>query len=339
MKNGITIGGSIFVDYLKKIDFYPGEGMLSPIQSEDRSIGGCVGNTGISLKRLEPSMRVKAAGCVGKDDAGKYVLDVYKESKLDISEITEVSSTPTGYTDVFAAKSGTRTFFVNLGTNALFAPGYINFDSLDTKMYHMGYILLLTQMDSPDEQYGTVMARALHEIQRRGIKTSIDIVSEDSDRFARIVTPSLRYCNYAIINEIEAGRTVGINPRNPDGTLIFESLPVICEKLLDLGVSDGVVIHCPETGIFMDKNKKWTGVRSRTLPDGFIKGSVGAGDAFCAGTLLGLYNDMSPVEFLQLANAAAQGCLSSQSGTDGVGQAAEMLKLYDGRSVPNEIWG
>ena len=338
MKNGVTIGGNIFVDYLKQIDLYPGEGMLMPIQSEARALGGCVSNTGISLKRLGPSLAVKVSGCIGNDEAGKFILDTFKFNKLDTSRIVKIDSLPTGYTDVFATKKGTRTFFVNQGTNAIYDLKYIDFDNIDTKMAHLGYILLMNKMDSHDSEYGTVMARALFELQKRGIKTSVDIVSEDSDRFQGIVSPALKYTDYLIINEIEAGRTVGISPRNPDGTLIYESLPVICEKLLDLGVSCCVIIHCPETGIYMDKSKKWVGVRSLTLPEGYIKGSVGAGDAFCAGALLGLYNDMSPEELLRLGNSAAAGCLSSESGTDGVGTAEDMLKLHEQYASDDEVW-
>jgi len=339
MKNGIAIGGSIFVDYLKQIDVYPDEGMLVKIRSQGMSIGGCVGNTGISLKRLAPSMEVQTVGCIGADSAGEYVCSVYKENGLDTSRISVLDTVPTGYTDVLAAtKTNARTFFVNMGANALFDVKHIDFDRLDMRMLHLGYILLLEKMDSPDSEFGTVMARALYEAQKRGVKTSIDAVSEVSDRFRSIIPPSLKYCNYAILNEIEAGLTAGISPRDKDGKLIWESLPAICEKIIDMGVKDHVVLHCPETGIMMDSKKKWTGMRSLCLPDGYIKGSVGSGDAFCAGTLFGLYNELSPEELLRLANSAAAGCLSSEDGTGGVDTIENMMKLHEQYSVADEKW-
>ena len=88
----------------------------------------------------------------------------------------------------------------------------------------------------------------------------------------------------------------------------------------------------------MGKDKKYTGVRALTLPDGYIKGSVGAGDAFCAGALIGLYNGMSPEELLRYGNAAAAGCLSSEGGTDGVGKIEDMLKLHKLYASANEVW-
>ena len=337
MRNGIAIGGSIFVDYLKQIDFYPREGMLTPIRAQSMSIGGCVGNTGISLKRLSPSLDVRAIGCVGKDPAGEYVRDTYRKNDLNVDGIITIDAEPTGFTDVYASvKSNTRSFFVQIGANTLFDYAHIDYDSLDSKILHMGYILLLERMDSPDDEYGTIMARALHEAQKRGIKTSIDVVSEDSDRFRILVPPSLKYCDYAILNEIEAGRTVGVEPRDKSGALIWESLPVICEKLIELGVREHVIIHCPETGIMMDSGKKWVGMRSLRLPEGFIQGSVGSGDAFCAGTLIGLHNGLSPEETLRIANSAAAGCLSSADGTSGVCTIENMLDLHKLYSDPNE---
>ena len=339
MNDGIAIGGCIFVDYLKQVDVYPDEGMLSIIRSQGMSVGGCVSNTGISLKRLAPFLDVQTIACVGADSAGEYVRSVYEKNHLDTSRISILDDVPTGYTDVYAAtKTNARTFFVNMGANSLYDDKYVDFERLDKRMLHMGYILLLEAMDSPDNEYGTVMARTLCEAQKRGVKTSVDVVSEASDRYRTIVPPSLKYCNNVIFNEIEAGRTAGISPRNNDGKLIWESLPVICEKIIDMGVKDHVILHCPETGIMMDSNKKWTGMRSLCLPDGYIKGSVGSGDAFCAGTLYGLYNGLSPEELLRLANSAAAGCLSSEDGTGGVGTIEDMMKLHEQYAVDNEKW-
>jgi hypothetical protein len=75
------------------------------------------------------------------------------------------------------------------------------------KIAQIGYILLLDAMDAADPEYGTVMARAFARFQEMGLKTTVDVVSEDSDRFTRLVTPALRYVDYLILNEFEAGRT------------------------------------------------------------------------------------------------------------------------------------
>ncbi len=335
-KKGIAIGGNIFVDRLKKINFYPPEGMLAPILGEELSVGGCVSNTAISLKRLSPETEVRAVGCVGEDGAGSFVTQVYRQNGLDTRQLRALGGVPTGTTDVYASPAS-RTFFVNPGANAHFGPEHVDLDALDVSMLHIGYVLLLGRMDGPDRLHGTVLAGFLRDARQRGIRTSVDVVSEDSDRFSGILPAALPHCDNLILNEIEAGRTVGIPARGPDGSLLWENLPHICDALIDLGVKENVILHCPEAGILMDSSKSWWGVRSLALPKGYIKGSVGAGDAFCAGALLGLHRRLSPIPLLQLANCAAAGCLSAADGTSGVRAEAEMLALRERYAPNNEI--
>ena len=59
------------------------------------------------------------------------------------------------------------------------------------------------------------------QVQQRGIKTSIDVVSEASDRFTRLVPPALKYTDYCIINELEAGQSTGVALRDEDGQLLL----------------------------------------------------------------------------------------------------------------------
>lgn len=47
-------------------------------------------------------------------------------------------------------------------------------------------------LDAPDAEYGTKAARLLAKVQAAGIRTSVDIVSEQSDRFQGIVRSTSR---------------------------------------------------------------------------------------------------------------------------------------------------
>ena len=46
-----------------------------------------------------------------------------------------------------------------------------------------------------------------------GFKTSIDVVSEDSERFSKIIGPALKQVDYCILNEIEASKVTGVEVR------------------------------------------------------------------------------------------------------------------------------
>ena len=106
-----------------------------------------------------------------------------------------------------------RSFYQCRGANADFCEGGHRLGSVGRGHAAHRLHTLLDALDAPDGEYGTKMARLLHTARQRGIKTSIDVVTEASERFGRIVTPALRYTDYCVINEVEAQAT---HRRAPD---------------------------------------------------------------------------------------------------------------------------
>ena len=100
--------------------------------------------------------------------------------------------------------------------------------------------------------------------------------------------------------------------------------------MFSCGVHEKVVVHCPEKGYCLDKSGKYTIVPSLKLPKGYIKGSVGAGDAFCAGALTGIYHGWSDEEILSFASASAVMALGSPDATSGLRTMAE-IRQYCGQ--------
>jgi sugar/nucleoside kinase (ribokinase family) len=223
--------------------------------------------------------------------------------------------------------SGERTFFHHKGANVEFSPEDIDLDSLNCDLLHIGYPLLLDRFDERDPEYGTVMARFLHDVQKRGIKTSLDTVSDSTPRFSETVIPALRYCNYAIINEIECCNIWGLEARREDDSLNRENLHIAMQKTLDAGVRDRVIVHCKERAFIMDPEKRVLEVPSLRIPKELIKGSVGAGDAFCAGCLYALFNNYGDKQILEFASSAAACNLFAANSVDGMKNKNEILKM------------
>ena len=319
MGKSIVLAGSMIVDNVKMISRWPDKGMLVPISSSKRAVGGAVCNSGIDLKTLDPQVEVKALGMVGDDDAGDFVISTLESKGLDCSLVTRAKGVPTSFTDVMTVEStGERTFFNMHGADSALTPDDVDVSKLNCDIFHFGYLLLLDGMDAADEEYGTKAARLLAKVRAAGIKTSIDIVSEQSERFARVVRPALKYCDYVVINEVEGSMATGVPADNMRG---------ICEGLFELGVSEQVVVHRPEMGISMDKDGSFIQVPSLELPSGWIKGSVGAGDAFCAGVLYALLKGFDAEYALRLASCAAAMNLSSPDSIGGARSLAETMEL------------
>ena len=67
------------------------------------------------------------------------------------------------------------------------------------------------------------------------------------------------------------------------------------------------------------------------LPAGYIKGTVGAGDSFCAGCLYGIYNGFTDVEILEFASGAAACNLAAEDSVSGMrdaGYVRELIATY-----------
>ena len=325
---GICRAGSMIVDITYPIETWPRQNELTHItEGISSSTGGCVCNTVTDLARLDPTLHLMASGFAGHDAEGDFILEeLGKYPNIDLRMVRR--SGRTSFTAVMSNnQTRERTFFQHAGANACYGEEHIDWDLLDADILHIGYLLLLPHLDAADAEYGTKMARLLRRAQRQGLRTSIDVVSEAGDRFTRIVPPALRYTDYCIINELEAQQITGIPLREENGGLLRKNLPSALQKLRNLGVSTWAVVHCPELGCGLDENGVYHERPSLRLPEGFIRGSVGAGDAFCAGMLYGAETGRSLPDSLVLAACTAAASLSQASASGGVGTVREVLAL------------
>ena len=329
MKKGIAVAGNMIVDMLYPVNGLPKPGELVTITGDiSRTIGGCLCNDAIDLAALDPTLPLTALGRLGNDAAGDFVMEKLRaRPNIDLSQVRRAGTT--SYTLVMADEvSKQRSFFHCRGANADFCEADIDWDALDADLLHVGYILLLDALDAPDDECGTKMAHLLRTAQRRGMKTSVDVVSEDGERFRRIAVPALKYADYCIINEIEAQAITGVLLVDAEGRLIREGLPAALTAMKALGVSAWAVVHSPEGGFGLDERDEYVEVEGLRLPEGFIKGSVGAGDAFCSGVLYAAWKGMDLAAALELGTAAAVCSLNQPGGTEGMRDIDSALALY-----------
>lgn len=327
MKKGIAVAGNIILDILKPLSGFPVRHELVKVLEKTFSLGGAVSNVARDLARLDPDLTVEAIGAIGRDGEGDLIvkeLSAYKN--IDLTHV--IREGQTSFTDVlYEPETKARSFLVFGGAGDAFDVSDVPLDKLNCSILHAGYILLLPALDAPDPEYGTRMARLLHDAQALGIRTSADVVSEVGDRYRTIVPPALRYTDYFIVNEIEAGKTVGVPLRGADDKLLLGRIPEVLMKLKALGVKRWAVIHAPEGGFGIDEAGAMVEVPSLQLPEGFIAGTVGAGDAFCAGVLLGAHNGEDLKTAIEDGVAAAACSLRSAGASEGVVPLAEARTL------------
>jgi sugar/nucleoside kinase (ribokinase family) len=325
-RRGIAAAGNFIIDHVKIIDVWPAEETLANVLSETLGTGGAPYNVLCDLRALDADLPLSAIGVLGTDADGDFIAaDIAGRGIRPLFRRT--GERPTSSTDVMTvASTGRRTFFHNRGTNALLGPEDFPWNDLDARILHLGYLLLLDRLDEEDPAHGTVAARVLAEARRHGIVTTVDVVSEASDRFARIVRPSLPHTDYLVCNEIEAGRVTGLDI-GAGAALDRKAMAEAARRLLDMGVNEAVVIHVPDGGYARDRRGGEWWQPSLNLPDGYVAGTVGAGDAFAAGFLYGTHEDWPMEQRLRLAVCAAAASLSDPTASAGVKPLVETLAL------------
>src|SRR2546425_9408915 len=325
---GLLAGGNWIVDQVKLIDVYPQPEQLGNIRAQSQGTGGAPYNVLIDLAKSGAPFPLLGAGLVGRDALGRQILEDCRRHQIDVRHLGMTPKAATSYTDVMTEQGhGRRTFFHARGANALWRGDDLDFSKMRPRLFHLGYLLLLDALDGPDGRYGTRAARMLAAAQAAGVKTSVDVVSEDSNRFAKVVCPALKHVDYCILNEIEAGKTTGFKIRSPSGQLDTVALRHAAGALLQHGVRELVVIHFSEGAFARTRKGEDVWQSSLKLPAKYIAGTAGAGDAFCAGVLLGLHEGWDLQRCLRTGACVASACLSHPTCTAGVKSLGASLAL------------
>jgi sugar/nucleoside kinase (ribokinase family) len=326
-RSGILAAGNWIVDHLKLIDTWPSEETLAIIGREAKGMGGAPLNVLAGIARLGAKFPLSAAGIIGQDPAGDWILEQCEKHRINTRLVTRTDQAPTSYTDVMTVeRTGRRTFFHQRGANALLGPESIDLASSSAKLFHLGYLLLLDRLDQPGNNKDTAAAELLDQASRLGFITSIDTVSEESDRYARIVLPALPYVDLIFLNEFEAGRVFSTDIR-VNGEIDAKVLLKTAAALVRAGVRQWVIIHFPEGVLAVSKQNRIIFQPSVQFPKEKIVGSTGAGDAIAAGIFFGFHDDLPMERCLEIGVCAAAASLRHPGATEGMEAAEECLQL------------
>jgi sugar/nucleoside kinase (ribokinase family) len=328
MKNGILVGGNWIIDQIKVVDAFPEEEKLVNILTEYSSNGGSAYNILKGLSKLKADFPLYGIGLVGDDEKGLQIIEDCETMGINATQIHKTENAHTSYTVVMTVKStGKRTFFHQRGANALLDAHHFDFTSATAKIFHLGYLLLLDKLDVIDQDGITEAAKVLKNAKSHGIITSVDIVSEKSNRFKAVIPPSMPYIDYLFVNEFEAGMITGIKTMTSDSEPILGNCYEAAREIIKMGVNKWVILHFPLGAIAVDSYGNTLFQPSINLPADKIEGAVGAGDAFAAGVLMGVHNNWEMKTSLELGVCAAASSLFAATSSDSIIEAEECFAL------------
>ncbi|CAN5813091.1 carbohydrate kinase family protein [soil metagenome] len=319
MRNGVLVGGNWIIDQVKVVDIYPSEEKLANILAEYRSNGGSAYNILKGLFKMQVSFPLEGIGLVGEDERGHSILEECGRMAINTRQLRKTDKAGTSYTDVMSVRStGRRTFFHHRGANALLDAVHFDFSTSRAKIFHLGYLLLLDNLDEIKPDGSTGAASVLREAQEQGFVTSVDIVSEDSGRFKKVIPPSLPFIDFLFVNEFEAKMLSDIPSAEENGALSVENCYQAAKAILDMGVREWVIVHFPQGALAVNKHKERIFQPSIKLRLEDIGGAVGAGDAFAAGALTGIHENWPMKKSLALGVCAAATSLFAATSSDSI---------------------
>jgi sugar/nucleoside kinase (ribokinase family) len=326
-RRGILCAGCWLVDHNNSISHWPEQETLTQIVACELQGGGPAHNMAIDLARLDSGFPVWAAGVVGNDDAGRFLIAACDERGIDRIALHVLDGVGTSHTDVMTVRStGKRTFFHHQGANALLSPEHFDFTHTTARILHLGAPGIHARMDAPYEADANGWVTVLRRAGAAGLRTNLEMVSGPPDEMRRLVTPCLPFLDTLIINDYEAGVLTSIDVVS-GGVTSPGAARRAAVALLVSGPLELVVIHFPGGCIAATRDGEVFAKPSLDVPADAIKGANGAGDAFAAGVLYAIHEGWPISESLSLGVCAAASALRSVSTTSSVGSVAECLAL------------
>ncbi|MBB3612446.1 carbohydrate kinase family protein [Rhizobium sp. BK602] len=326
---GIVCAGNFIVDRVHTLSYWPEQGNLAHILHQDLGVGGGAANVVTDLASLGFPGQLAAAGCIGADQDGEIVKARLANAGIDVGALLALADQVTAHTHVMNVPGQNRTFFYHGGANDAVTDAHVTpaaFAKAGYRLFYLGYLMLLPGLDriGPDGRSGA--SRLLEAAQGAGLTTCVDFVSSEDPEFAAKVGAALPFCDFLVINEMEAGRATDIAVRDAKGDLIEAGLFEAGDRLLAAGVGKGAIIHAPEACFWFAPGASPVVAPSRPVDPHEIASTVGAGDAFCAAVLYGLHEGWSVERICAVAHAAAAHCLAGATATDGIPDMAVLLE-------------
>ena len=288
----------------RPVDELPPPGSLGLVEDIRLHGGGCALNTASALVKL--GAQAAAAGKVGADPFGNFVLDLLDERDVDRRAVIRDPATPTSATVALVRSDGERTFLHLTG-----ASSQLRAEELDPQLLYAGRVLHVAGALVLEQLDGAPTASLLAEARARGILTSLDTVWDATGRWHRL-HPCLAGLDLAVPSLAEAQAVSG--ERQPERVAAWFRAQGVQEVALKMGAAG-----CYVAGESFEGQVPAPAVHA---VDG-----TGAGDAFAAGFLFGKLEGFGLERTARLANAAGALATTAVGAFEGVRGPAETLGL------------
>jgi sugar/nucleoside kinase (ribokinase family) len=293
----VLCAGIVVADHVcSPISHLPAPGELVLADRLLLTIGGCAANVAVDLVKL--GVPAAVAGRVGDDIFGRVVADMLRDHGVDDASLVVTAGTDTSQTLIVNVAGQDRRFIHSFGANRSFAASDIPAVQVSRcrVLYLGGYLLT-------DEVRPAELAAVFRAARAAGARTVLDVVTPGAADYLPRLEGLLPEVDIFLPNDHEAQLITGL--KDPlEQAQLFHRLGART-AIITMG-DRGSVLVCGDLRL-----------RAGTYQVPFVDGS-GGGDAFAAGYIYGLLQNLDPAACLRLASAVGASCVRAVGTTAGV---------------------
>ena len=309
----VLCAGLIVADHVSApISSMPSAGSLVVAPGMELTIGGCAANTATDLAKI--GVRVGIVGCIGADPLGNFVRQSLIGQGVDDRHLQVSTTQQTAATLVINVVGEDRRFIHAVGANAEFTGTDLSADDLrGVRVLCVGGFGLNPALS------GENVADLFQRARAAGVMTVLDVVLNETEDVRQMFVPVLPWTDLFLPNRDESTQLLG------------ETDPALqVQRFLQAGVST-VIITCGGDGLLAaNQDGVWQ------MPAHQVRqiDGTGGGDAFVAGYLLGVLENLPLPQRLAYGAALGASCVQSMGATTGVFDRPRLLKFVAEHPLP-----
>lgn len=289
----------------------PDPGRLVLVDEMSLHTGGCAINTSTGLARL--GLPVEVIGKVGADSFGDFLVNALEERGIGSRGVKRDSSVGTSATMIMVEPNGERRYVHYIGANAALTTPDVDMDIVSSAaILHIAGALVMPGID------GQPTAGILKAAQQAGVITFMDTVWDDTGRWSRL-EPCLPYLDYFVPTVEEAA---ALTQRDDPAD--------IAQALLDAGVKT-VGLKMGAHGCYVTNGRD--PIIRLPVYQVDVVDTTGAGDAFAAGFIAGVYHGWDLERTAHLANAVAALCVTGVGASGGTRSLEDTLAFMEAAPI------
>ena len=301
--------GILVVDLVgKPLRSLPDLGRLVLVDEMGLYTGGCASNAAIAVARL--GLPVDIMGKIGVDALGDFFLGELQKRGVGTRAVLRDPEVGTSGTMVLVDPGGERRFVHFIGANARFRLEDVNFELIARAgILHIGGALVLPGLD------GEPMAEVLKRARQSGLITLLDVVWDDTGRWMQVLAPCLPYVDYFI-------------PSLPEGQALtgLEDPDQVARALLEYGIGTVGLKMGADGCLVMTAQGEALRLPAYEVE---VVDATGAGDAFAAGFIAGIWHGWPLEQTARFANAVGGLNVTGFGATGGVRPLPETLAFME----------